>query len=163
MGGAVTSDGYDPVMPDPSGESAAVAIGRAIELAGLTPDDIDLVTADAAGTLPGDLAEATALHLALGQRRPAVYAPKSALGHSWGASGAVDAVLTVQALRDQVVPPTLNLTHLDPGVDLDVVAGAPRPRRLPLRRRRLLRVRRAQRGAGVRGGLAAQTLSRPNR
>ena len=127
MGGAVTSDGYDPVKPDPSGESAAVAIGRAIELAGLTPDDIDLVTADAAGTLPGDLAEATALHLALGQRRPAVYAPKSALGHSWGASGAVDAVLTVQALRDGVVPPTLNLTHLDPDVDLDVVAGAPRP------------------------------------
>jgi beta-ketoacyl ACP synthase len=127
MGGAVTSDGYDPVKPDPSGESAAVAIGRAIELAGLTPDDIDLVTADAAGTLPGDLAEAAALHLALGQRRPAVYAPKSALGHSWGASGAVDAVLTVQALRDGVVPPTLNLTHLDPDVDLDVVAGAPRP------------------------------------
>jgi beta-ketoacyl ACP synthase len=127
MGGAVTSDGYDPVKPDPSGESAAVAIGRAVELAGLTPDDIDLVTADAAGTLPGDLAEATALHLALGQRRPAVYAPKSALGHSWGASGAVDAVLTVQALRDGVVPPTLNLTHLDPDVDLDVVAGAPRP------------------------------------
>jgi 3-oxoacyl-[acyl-carrier-protein] synthase II/beta-ketoacyl ACP synthase len=127
MGGAVTSDGYDPVKPDPSGESAAVAIGRAIELAGLTPDDIDLVTADAAGTLPGDLAEAMALHLALGQRRPAVYAPKSALGHSWGASGAVDAVLTVQALRDGVVPPTLNLTHLDPDVDLDVVAGAPRP------------------------------------
>jgi beta-ketoacyl ACP synthase len=127
MGGAVTSDGYDPVKPDPSGESAAVAIGRAIELAGLTPDDIDLVTADAAGTLPGDLAEATALHLAFGRRRPAVYAPKSALGHSWGASGAVDAVLTVQALRDGVVPPTLNLAHLDPGVDLDVVAGTPRP------------------------------------
>jgi beta-ketoacyl ACP synthase len=127
MGGAVTSDGYDPVIPDPSGESAAVAIGRAIEMAGLTPDDIDLVTADAAGTGPGDLAEATALHLAFGQRRPAVYAPKSALGHSWGASGAVDAVLTVQALRDQVVPPTLNLAHLDPGIDLDVVAGAPRP------------------------------------
>jgi beta-ketoacyl ACP synthase len=127
MGGAVTSDGYDPVKQDPSGESAAVAIRRAIEMAGLTPDDIDLVTADAAGTRPGDLAEAAALHNAFGRRPPAVYAPKSALGHSWGASGAVDAVLTVQALRDGVVPPTLNLARLDPDVDLDVVAGGPRP------------------------------------
>jgi meromycolic acid 3-oxoacyl-[acyl-carrier protein] synthase II len=126
MGAAVTSDGYDPVQPDPSGESAAVAIGRAIELAGLTPGDIDLVTADAAGTRAGDLAEAKALRHVLGGHAPAVYAPKSALGHSWGASGAIDAVLTVQALRDQVVPPTLNLEKLDPEVDLDVVSGSPR-------------------------------------
>jgi 3-oxoacyl-[acyl-carrier-protein] synthase II/beta-ketoacyl ACP synthase len=55
-----------------------------------------------------------------------VYAPKAALGHSLGAAGAVEAVLTVQALRDGVVPPTLNLKNLDPEIDLDVVAGQPR-------------------------------------
>jgi beta-ketoacyl ACP synthase len=56
-----------------------------------------------------------------------VYAPKAALGHSVGAVGAVESILTVLALRDQVVPPTLNLKNLDPEVDLDVVAGQPRP------------------------------------
>ena len=52
--------------------------------------------------------------------------PKAALGHSLGAAGAVEAVLTVQALRDGVVPPTLNLKDLDPEIDLDVVADQPR-------------------------------------
>ena len=127
MGSGMTSDSFDVAETDPSGEAAADAISRAIELAGLEPADIDLVIADAAGTVKGDLAEATALHLALGDNRPAVYAPKAALGHSWGAAGAVDAVLAVQALRDQVVPATRNLEHLDPAIDLDVVADAPRP------------------------------------
>jgi 3-oxoacyl-[acyl-carrier-protein] synthase II/beta-ketoacyl ACP synthase len=126
MGAAITSDGYDPVAPDPSGESAARAIARAIELAGITPDDVDLVSAHAIGTGPGDLAEATALQQVLGGHAPAVYASKAALGHSWGATGAIDAILTVQALRDQVVPPTLNLETLDPAIDLDVVTGHPR-------------------------------------
>jgi beta-ketoacyl ACP synthase len=55
-----------------------------------------------------------------------VYAPKAALGHSMGAAGAVEAVLTVQALRDGVVPPTLNLEDLDPDIDLDIVASEAR-------------------------------------
>jgi beta-ketoacyl ACP synthase len=55
-----------------------------------------------------------------------VYAPKAAVGHSPGPAGAVEAVLTVQALRDGVVPPTLNLKDLDPEIDLDVVAAQPR-------------------------------------
>ncbi len=126
MGAAMNSDGYDPVKPDPSGEFAADAIAHAIELAGITPGDIDLVNAHATGTTFGDLAEARAIHRALGDGVPAVYAPKSALGHSLGAAGAVEAILTVQALRDGIVPPTLNHEDLDPEIDLDVVAGAPR-------------------------------------
>lgn len=126
MGAAVTSDGYDPVAPDPTGESAARAVARAIDLAGIGADDVDLVTAHASGTGPGDLAEATALRQALDGHTPAVYAPRGALGHSWGATGAIDAILTVQALRDQMVPPTLNLHRLDPEIDLDVVTGRPR-------------------------------------
>jgi beta-ketoacyl ACP synthase len=126
MGGAVTSDGYDAVEPDPTGERAGDAIARAIQLAGLTPADIGHINAHAAGTIVGDLAEANAIHNALGENKPAVYAPKSALGHSIGAAGAVEAVLTVQALRDGIVPPTLNLVNLDPQIDLDVVVGEPR-------------------------------------
>ena len=126
MGASMTSDGYDVVKPEPSGERAGDAIARAIELAGLQPTDIDHVNAHATGTTFGDLAEAHAIRHALGDHTPAVYAPKAALGHSLGAAGAVEAVLTVQALRDGVVPPTLNLKDQDPEIDLDVVAGGPR-------------------------------------
>ena len=100
---------------------------RAIQLAGLTATDIDHVNAHATGTSVGDVAEGKAINNAMGGHKPAVYAPKSALGHSVGAVGAVESILTVLALRDGVVPPTLNLKNLDPEIDLDVVAGSPRP------------------------------------
>jgi beta-ketoacyl ACP synthase len=125
MGAGITSDGYDVVAPDPNGERAGYAMTRAIQLAGLTPGDIDHVNAHATGTAVGDLAEARAINQAVGNA-PVVYAPKSALGHSLGASGAAESILTVLALRDGVVPPTLNLKNLDPEIDLDVVAGGPR-------------------------------------
>lgn len=126
MGASVTSDGYHIVAPDPNGEQAGYAITRAIQLAGLSPTDIDHVNAHATGTQVGDVAEGKAINNALGTHRPAVYAPKSALGHSVGAVGAVESILTIMALRDGVVPPTLNLENLDPEIDLDVVAGQPR-------------------------------------
>jgi beta-ketoacyl ACP synthase len=127
MGVGLTSDGYQPVLADPSGEQAGRAMTKAIRLAGLTAGDIDHVNAHATGTVSGDRAEANAIRRALGAHAPAVYAPKAALGHSFGAVGAVEAILTVLALRDGVVPPTLNLRNLDPDVDLDVVSGQPRP------------------------------------
>jgi beta-ketoacyl ACP synthase len=126
MGASMTSDAHDVVEPDPSGELAGDAVIRAIELAGLTPADIDHINAHASGTTGGDLAEARAIRHAFGDHMPAVYAPKAALGHSLGAAGAVEAVLTVQALRDGVVPATLNLKGLDPEIELDVVTGQPR-------------------------------------
>ncbi len=129
MGASITSDGFHMVAPDPNGERAGHAMTRAIQLAGLTPGDIDHVNAHATGTSVGDLAESKAINNALGPHggNAAVYAPKAALGHSVGAVGAVEAILTVLTMRDQVVPPTLNLANLDPEVDLDVVAGQPRP------------------------------------
>jgi beta-ketoacyl ACP synthase len=129
MGASVTSDGFHMVAPDPNGERAGHAMTRAIQLAGITPGDIDHINAHATGTSVGDLAESKAIINALGAHggNAAVYAPKSALGHSVGAVGAVESILTVLALRDQVVPPTLNLVNLDPEIDLDVVAGKPRP------------------------------------
>ncbi|ART69395.1 beta-ketoacyl-[acyl-carrier-protein] synthase II [Mycobacterium dioxanotrophicus] len=126
MGASVTSDGYHIVAPDPNGEQAGYAMTRAIQLAGLQPSDIDHVNAHATGTSVGDVAEGVAINNAMRGHRPAVYAPKSALGHSVGAVGAVESILTVLALRDGVIPPTLNLRNLDPEIDLDVVAGEPR-------------------------------------
>jgi beta-ketoacyl ACP synthase len=126
MGAGITSDGFHMVAPDPNGKRAGHAMTRAIQLAGLTPGDIDHVNAHATATTVGDVVESVAINNALGGHRPAVYAPKSALGHSVGAVGAVESILTLLALRDGVVPPTLNLENLDPAVDLDVVSGAPR-------------------------------------
>ena len=126
MGASVTSDGYHIVAPDPNGEQAGYAISRAIQLAGLKPTDIDHVNAHATGTHVGDVAEGKAINNALGSHRAAVYAPKSALGHSVGAVGAVESILTVMAIRDGVIPATRNLVNLDPEIDLDVVAGQPR-------------------------------------
>jgi len=126
LGASITSDGFHMVAPDPNGERAGYAMTRAIELGGLQPTDIDHVNAHATGTSVGDVAEGKAINNALGAHHPAVYAPKSALGHSVGAVGAVESILTLMALRDGVIPPTLNLENLDPEIDLDVVAGKPR-------------------------------------
>jgi beta-ketoacyl ACP synthase len=126
LGAAVSSDGYDAFLPDPDAEQETYAINRTLERAGLSPTDVDHVNAHAAGTVRGDRTEAVALGKVFGDHHPAVYAPKAALGHSFGAAGAIEAVLTVLALRDGVVPPTLNLTHLDDEMDLDVVTGEAR-------------------------------------
>jgi beta-ketoacyl ACP synthase len=126
LGGSITSDGYDIMASDPDAEQETHAVARAMELAGLAPGDVDHVNAHAAGTRDGDLVEAAALQKAFGSHRPAVYAPKAALGNTFGSAGAIEAVLTVLALRDGVVPPTLNLTDLDERIDLDVVTGAAR-------------------------------------
>lgn len=125
MGAGITSDAYHMVAPSPDGLRAAQAMKRAMETAGLSPKDISHVNAHATATPIGDTAEATALRVA-GVEHAAVYAPKSALGHSIGAVGALESILTVLALRDGVIPPTLNYETPDPEIDLDVVAGEPR-------------------------------------
>lgn len=129
LGAGVTSDGYHLVAPDPSGTGAARAITRAIQVAGLTRGDITHVNAHATATQIGDRAEAAAISQAIGTHA-AIYAPKSALGHSIGAAGALESILTVLSIRDSVVPPTLNLTTRDPQIDLDIVHGAPRRGRI---------------------------------
>ena len=125
LGAGITSDAFHMVAPAPDGERAGAAIKRALETAGLSAKDIDHVNAHATATPIGDTAEANALRVA-GVEHAAVYAPKGALGHSIGAVGALESILTVLALRDGVIPPTLNYETPDPEIDLDVVAGEPR-------------------------------------
>ncbi|MET7773148.1 KasA/KasB family beta-ketoacyl-ACP synthase [Nocardia sp. NPDC005366] len=129
MGAGVTSDGFHLVAPDPEGTGAARAMTRAIETAGLTRHDIGHINAHATATPIGDTAEARAIAKAVGTHA-SVYAPKSALGHSIGAVGALESVLTVLSIRDRVVPPTLNLENQDPEVDLDIVRGQSRQARI---------------------------------
>ncbi|MDH6678258.1 beta-ketoacyl ACP synthase [Rhodococcus sp. LBL1] len=125
LGAGITSDGYHIVAPDPEGTGAARAMTRAIETAGLTKSDIKHINAHATATPIGDIAESLAIKAAVGTHA-AVYAPKSALGHSIGAVGALEAVLTVLSVREGIIPPTLNLDNQDPEIDLDVVKGEPR-------------------------------------
>ena len=125
MGAGISSDAFHMVAPAPDGLRAGHAMKRAMETAGLSPKDINHVNAHATSTSIGDVAEANAIRVA-GVEHAAVYAPKSALGHSIGAVGALESILTILSLRDGVIPPTLNYETPDPEIDLDVVAGEPR-------------------------------------
>jgi beta-ketoacyl ACP synthase len=125
LGAGITSDGFHLVAPDPTGDGAARAMTRAMQSAGLTKKDITHINAHATATPIGDTAEANAINKAVGSHA-SVYAPKSALGHSIGAVGALESVLTVMSIRDGIVPPTLNLENQDPEIDLDVVRGEAR-------------------------------------
>ncbi len=125
MGAGITSDAFHMVAPADDGLRAGQAMKRAMETAGLSPKDINHINAHATSTSIGDVAEANAIRVA-GVDHAAVYAPKSALGHSIGAVGALESILTVLALRDGVIPPTLNYETPDPEINLDVVAGEPR-------------------------------------
>jgi beta-ketoacyl ACP synthase len=125
MGAGISSDAFHMVAPAPDGLRAGHAMKRAMETAGLSPADINHVNAHATSTSIGDVAEANAIRVA-GVEHAAVYAPKSALGHSIGAVGALESILTIMSLRDGVIPPTLNYETPDPEIDLDVVAGEPR-------------------------------------
>jgi 3-oxoacyl-[acyl-carrier-protein] synthase II len=131
-GGALTADAHHITAPDPEGRGAARAMCRAIELAGLSRDDIDYVCAHATATSVGDVAEVAAIKRALGPRaeQVVVSAPKSMIGHLLGAAGAVTAMAAVLSIRDGVVPPTINVARQDPACDLDVVPNVARRQRV---------------------------------
>ncbi|MEU1426400.1 KasA/KasB family beta-ketoacyl-ACP synthase [Nocardia sp. NPDC005746] len=128
LGAGITSDGYHITGTSPDGDGAARAMRKALAAAGLTGADVDHVNAHATGTPVGDASEAKALMAVT--PHASVYAPKSALGHSIGAVGALEAILTLRTLAEQIVPPTLNFENPDPGIELDVVADKPREQRL---------------------------------
>ncbi|MFC4604438.1 KasA/KasB family beta-ketoacyl-ACP synthase [Rhodococcus kronopolitis] len=128
VGAGITSDAHHIVAPAPDGEGAARAMRAAIRTAGLSASDIAHVNAHATATPVGDASEAAAIAAVAGDAT--VYAPKSALGHSIGAVGALEAILTILTLENQVVPPTLNLDNQDPAVELDIVSGAARQQRI---------------------------------
>ncbi|HEY8374063.1 MAG TPA: beta-ketoacyl-ACP synthase II [Pseudonocardiaceae bacterium] len=124
-GVGITSDSHHITAPEPEGKGAARAITAALRTGGIDPADVGHVNAHATSTPVGDVAEAAAIRAAIGDH-PVVTAPKSSLGHLLGAAGAVEAIATLLAVREGVVPPTLNLDEIDPAVQLDVASGEPR-------------------------------------
>ncbi|GIF46613.1 3-oxoacyl-[acyl-carrier-protein] synthase II [Asanoa ferruginea] len=129
-GAGLTSDGYDIVQPHPEGRGAIRAIAKAIADADVAKSDIVHVNAHATSTPVGDLAEIVALHAALGGH-PVVTATKSMTGHLLGAAGALESIAAILAIRDSVVPPTINLDDPDEKLDLDVAANKTRPLDIP--------------------------------
>lgn len=110
-GYGTSADAYHLTSGSPDGAGAQVAMGQAIRMAGLTPDDIGYVNAHATSTEVGDSAEINGIRNLFGDRGQtlAVSSTKSATGHMLGAAGAIEAVISILALRHQILPPTLNL------------------------------------------------------
>lgn len=123
LGYGVTVDGYHMVAPDPTGDGAARAMRLALEEARLSPADIDYIVPHGTGTPLNDESETKALKQVLGERAYAVpiSSNKSMLGHMLGAAGAISVVIGLLAIRDGVIPPTINLETPDPVCDLDYV------------------------------------------
>ena len=109
--------------PEPSGRYAAAAILLALERAGIAEEELGYICAHGTGTSANDLAETRAIRLALGAAadRVPISSPKSMVGHLIGAAGALSVMVCLLAMRDGVIPPTINLETPDPGCDLDYV------------------------------------------
>ncbi|GID98052.1 beta-ketoacyl-ACP synthase II [Amorphoplanes digitatis] len=129
-GAGITSDGYDIVQPHPQGAGAIRAITKALADAGVSKSDIVHVNAHATSTPVGDMAEIAALRAAIGNH-PVLTSTKSMSGHLLGAAGALESIATILAIRDSVVPPTINLDDPDDALDMDVAAHKARPLDIP--------------------------------
>lgn len=127
-GGALTADAFHVSAPRPDASYAAAAIRQGLQRAGIEPGQLNYICAHATGTPAGDKAETAAIRQALGGAADSVpvSSPKSMVGHLIGAAGALGAMACALAIRDGVVPPTINLTTPDPACDLDYVPNEAR-------------------------------------
>jgi len=128
IGFGQSADAFHITAPSEDGSGAALAIRRALRSAALEPEAIGYITAHGTSTPAGDLSETRAIRLAFGDHadRLAVSSTKSMIGHLFGAAGAVEGIATVLALREGVLPPTINQTDPDPACDLDYVPNQAR-------------------------------------
>jgi len=132
LGFGMSADAYHITAPPENGEGAARAMKRALKSAGIAPEQVDYINAHGTATPVGDVAETRAIRSIFGDHadRLAVSSTKSMLGHALGGSAAIEAGIGVFALRDQVMPQTINLTDPDPDCDLDYVSEGARKKAL---------------------------------
>jgi 3-oxoacyl-[acyl-carrier-protein] synthase II len=129
VGYGVSSDAQHVTEPDPTGRHPARAMAMALASAGIEAEDIDYVNAHGTSTPLGDASETRVIKIALGEekaRKTPVSSTKGATGHCLGASGAIEAIACILAVRDGVVPPTINYEDPDPECDLDYIPNESR-------------------------------------
>jgi 3-oxoacyl-[acyl-carrier-protein] synthase II len=133
LGTALTADAFHISAPEPTGRGAAMAMSKAMADAGVAPDEIDYIAAHGTSTHLNDLTETRAIKMAFGAQahKVAISGPKSMVGHMIGAAGVLGAMAAVGAIREGVIPPTINLEEPDlPELDLDYVPLVARTQRV---------------------------------
>ncbi len=121
-GAGISADSYDIVKPEPTGHGQAAAVKKALKDAGLTPEDIYHVNAHATSTPAGDTTEAVSIRAALGDAtdQVVVNGTKSMTGHLLGAAGALETFAAVMALKNRIVPPTINIENEEEGLGINI-------------------------------------------
>jgi 3-oxoacyl-[acyl-carrier-protein] synthase II len=131
-GAALTADAYHISAPEPTGRGASMAMTKALRQAGLAPDEVDYIVAHGTSTPLNDVTETRAIKAAFGDHayRMPVSSPKSMIGHTLGAAGALSAIAAVGTIRDGWIAPTINYHVPDPDCDLDYVPNVKREARV---------------------------------
>jgi 3-oxoacyl-[acyl-carrier-protein] synthase II len=128
VGYSCTSDAHHVTHPVPSGEGLVRAMHRALQKANLRPQDVDYINAHGTSTPPNDATETQAIKTCFGEHayKVAISSTKSMTGHTLGAAGAVEAVISIMAIQSGIIPPTINLHRPDPECDLDYIPNEAR-------------------------------------
>lgn len=128
VGYGMSGDAYHITAPDPEGDGAVRSMKMAMMRAGVSPEDLGYINAHGTSTQLNDKTETMAIKKALGEAayKVPVSSTKSMIGHTLGAAGAIEALICLLAMRDSVLPPTINLTNPDPECDLDYVPNQSR-------------------------------------
>jgi 3-oxoacyl-[acyl-carrier-protein] synthase II len=132
VGFGMSGDAHHITAPPENGQGAYVCMVNAMRDAGFNPEQVDYVNAHGTSTELGDVAETIAIKRAFGDhaKKVAVSSTKSTTGHMVGAAGGAEAIFSVLALHEQVIPPTINLENQDPACDLDYTPNVARPAKL---------------------------------
>ena len=128
LGYGASNDAYHMAAPDPDSVGVVEMMRQALERAGVAPEDVDYINAHGTSTPLGDVAETKAIKDVFGEHayELAVSSTKSVMGHTFGAAGAVEAIICALAIRDRKLPPTINYANPDPDCDLDYVPNEAR-------------------------------------
>jgi 3-oxoacyl-[acyl-carrier-protein] synthase II len=132
LGAGSSNDAYNMITPDPEGEGVAAMMQRALDAAGIEPDEVDYLNAHGTGTPLGDVAETKAIKRVFGEhaKELPISSTKSMVGHLFGAAGAIEALAAAKTIHEGVIHPTINLDRPDPECDLDYVPNEARSKRV---------------------------------
>ena len=128
----MSSAAYHMTSPPETGEGAAAAMVAALNDANLDSDDVDYINAHGTSTPMGDLAETNAIKDVFKNKIPSISSTKSMTGHTLGAAGALESVFSIMTLKDNIIPPTINLNNPDPKCDLDYTPNIAREKKVKI-------------------------------